>query len=201
MFASCEFLISFWGDLSLSRSEDYCWWMWSLSDGNPLNLQEELFFFFLCCCSGLSSHLSVCGLSPSVWVYLMSSFISAFFSFIFLHVSSPPLTLPLLFVICYGIIRICLLIPGGFSETYAALCDYNGIGCKEEVQWVRRFYCFFLLLVVNHWSNSLFYYFLSFFLFFRMSTPSTILRTTESSTCWISATWIAGDPVSEHPRP
>uniref|UniRef100_A0A3B5LL88 Capping protein regulator and myosin 1 linker 3 n=1 Tax=Xiphophorus couchianus TaxID=32473 RepID=A0A3B5LL88_9TELE len=27
---------------------------------------------------------------------------------------------------------------GGFSETYAALCDYNGIGCKEEVQWVRR---------------------------------------------------------------
>uniref|UniRef100_A0A1A8B709 Leucine rich repeat containing 16B n=1 Tax=Nothobranchius furzeri TaxID=105023 RepID=A0A1A8B709_NOTFU len=26
---------------------------------------------------------------------------------------------------------------GGFSETYAALCDYNGIGCKEEVQWVR----------------------------------------------------------------
>ncbi|KAF3858625.1 hypothetical protein F7725_011826, partial [Dissostichus mawsoni] len=28
---------------------------------------------------------------------------------------------------------------GGFSETYAALCDYNGIGCKEEVQWVRTF--------------------------------------------------------------
>uniref|UniRef100_A0A3B3SCB0 Capping protein regulator and myosin 1 linker 3 n=1 Tax=Paramormyrops kingsleyae TaxID=1676925 RepID=A0A3B3SCB0_9TELE len=24
---------------------------------------------------------------------------------------------------------------GGFSETYAALCDYNGICCKEEVQW------------------------------------------------------------------
>ncbi|XP_038574673.1 capping protein, Arp2/3 and myosin-I linker protein 3 isoform X2 [Micropterus salmoides] len=24
---------------------------------------------------------------------------------------------------------------GGFSETYAALCDYNGIACKEEVQW------------------------------------------------------------------
>ncbi|XP_029286265.1 capping protein, Arp2/3 and myosin-I linker protein 3-like isoform X2 [Cottoperca gobio] len=23
----------------------------------------------------------------------------------------------------------------GFSETYAALCDYNGISCKEEVQW------------------------------------------------------------------
>ncbi|XP_061095070.1 LOW QUALITY PROTEIN: capping protein, Arp2/3 and myosin-I linker protein 3-like [Conger conger] len=27
--------------------------------------------------------------------------------------------------------RVC----GGFSETYAALCDYNGISCKEEVQW------------------------------------------------------------------
>ncbi|XP_035391899.1 capping protein, Arp2/3 and myosin-I linker protein 3 isoform X2 [Electrophorus electricus] len=24
---------------------------------------------------------------------------------------------------------------GGFSETYAALCDYNGISCKEEIQW------------------------------------------------------------------
>ncbi|XP_036969838.1 capping protein, Arp2/3 and myosin-I linker protein 3-like isoform X2 [Acanthopagrus latus] len=24
---------------------------------------------------------------------------------------------------------------GGFSETYSALCDYNGISCKEEVQW------------------------------------------------------------------
>ncbi|XP_056382631.1 capping protein, Arp2/3 and myosin-I linker protein 3 isoform X2 [Hyla sarda] len=26
-------------------------------------------------------------------------------------------------------------ICGGFSETYAALCDYNGVGCREEVQW------------------------------------------------------------------
>ncbi|KAM6453087.1 capping protein, Arp2/3 and myosin-I linker protein 3 isoform 2-T2 [Liasis olivaceus] len=24
---------------------------------------------------------------------------------------------------------------GGFSETYAALCDYNGQSCREEVQW------------------------------------------------------------------
>ncbi|XP_028934274.1 capping protein, Arp2/3 and myosin-I linker protein 3 [Ornithorhynchus anatinus] len=24
---------------------------------------------------------------------------------------------------------------GGFSETYAALCDYNGLCCREEVQW------------------------------------------------------------------
>uniref|UniRef100_A0ABM5EJ41 Capping protein, Arp2/3 and myosin-I linker protein 3 isoform X1 n=1 Tax=Pogona vitticeps TaxID=103695 RepID=A0ABM5EJ41_9SAUR len=26
-------------------------------------------------------------------------------------------------------------ICGGFSETYAALCDYNGQSCREEVQW------------------------------------------------------------------
>ncbi|XP_077155317.1 capping protein, Arp2/3 and myosin-I linker protein 3 isoform X3 [Ranitomeya variabilis] len=26
-------------------------------------------------------------------------------------------------------------ICGGFSETYAALCDYNGVCCREEVQW------------------------------------------------------------------
>lgn len=30
-----------------------------------------------------------------------------------------------------------LLPTGGFSETYAALCDYNGLHCREEVQWVR----------------------------------------------------------------
>lgn len=30
-----------------------------------------------------------------------------------------------------------LRLSGGFSETYSALCDYNGISCKEEVQWVR----------------------------------------------------------------
>lgn len=30
-----------------------------------------------------------------------------------------------------------LPLSGGFSETYSALCDYNGISCKEEVQWVR----------------------------------------------------------------
>ncbi|KAK2495155.1 hypothetical protein MC885_010075, partial [Smutsia gigantea] len=24
---------------------------------------------------------------------------------------------------------------GGFSETYAALCDYNGLHCRDEVQW------------------------------------------------------------------
>uniref|UniRef100_A0A5F8H822 Capping protein regulator and myosin 1 linker 2 n=1 Tax=Monodelphis domestica TaxID=13616 RepID=A0A5F8H822_MONDO len=26
---------------------------------------------------------------------------------------------------------------GGFSETYAALCDYNGFPFREEIQWVR----------------------------------------------------------------
>lgn len=39
------------------------------------------------------------------------------------------------------------LLSGGFSETYAALCDYNGIGCKEEVQWVRRPFRGSLLLI------------------------------------------------------
>eukprot|EP00076_Gallus_gallus_P042926 XP_025008464.1 capping protein, Arp2/3 and myosin-I linker protein 3 isoform X15 [Gallus gallus] len=27
---------------------------------------------------------------------------------------------------------------GGFSDTYAALCDYNGLSCREEVQWGLR---------------------------------------------------------------
>uniref|UniRef100_A0A8D2MKU2 Capping protein regulator and myosin 1 linker 2 n=1 Tax=Zonotrichia albicollis TaxID=44394 RepID=A0A8D2MKU2_ZONAL len=29
----------------------------------------------------------------------------------------------------------CLLLAGGFSETYAALCDYNGFAFREEIQW------------------------------------------------------------------
>lgn len=50
-----------------------------------------------------------------------------------------------------------LCILGGFSETYAALCDYNGIGCKEEVQWVRiLFWLFvFLLALSKHCEDSL----------------------------------------------
>lgn len=32
----------------------------------------------------------------------------------------------------------CLLLAGGFSETYAALCDYNGFAFREEIQWVSR---------------------------------------------------------------
>lgn len=27
--------------------------------------------------------------------------------------------------------------PGGFVETYEALCDYNGFPFLEEIQWVR----------------------------------------------------------------
>lgn len=27
--------------------------------------------------------------------------------------------------------------PGGFLETYEALCDYNGFPFREEIQWVR----------------------------------------------------------------
>uniref|UniRef100_U3JXI0 Capping protein regulator and myosin 1 linker 2 n=1 Tax=Ficedula albicollis TaxID=59894 RepID=U3JXI0_FICAL len=29
----------------------------------------------------------------------------------------------------------CLFFAGGFSETYAALCDYNGFAFREEIQW------------------------------------------------------------------
>lgn len=32
--------------------------------------------------------------------------------------------------------QICLLLAGGFSETYAALCDYNSFAFREEIQWV-----------------------------------------------------------------
>uniref|UniRef100_A0A8C9V2C5 CARMIL pleckstrin homology domain-containing protein n=1 Tax=Scleropages formosus TaxID=113540 RepID=A0A8C9V2C5_SCLFO len=30
---------------------------------------------------------------------------------------------------------------GGFSETYAALCDFNEFPCREEVKWVSRSWC------------------------------------------------------------
>uniref|UniRef100_A0A8C2THI2 Capping protein regulator and myosin 1 linker 2 n=1 Tax=Coturnix japonica TaxID=93934 RepID=A0A8C2THI2_COTJA len=32
-------------------------------------------------------------------------------------------------------LQCCLLFAGGFSETYAALCDYNGFAFREEIQW------------------------------------------------------------------
>lgn len=52
---------------------------------------------------------------------------------------SPPLALFLFLLLpSLLILSLFLLLSGGFSETYAALCDYNGIGCKEEVQWVRK---------------------------------------------------------------
>lgn len=102
-----------------------------------------------------------------------------------------------------SLIRRVWLLSGGFSETYAALCDYNGIGCKEEVQWVRG-----SLLLINRaegqpglclrncptsrWSPSLCS---SVSLCPRMWTPSTTLRTTGSSTYWISAILTAGDSV------
>uniref|UniRef100_A0A8C0F361 Capping protein regulator and myosin 1 linker 2 n=1 Tax=Bubo bubo TaxID=30461 RepID=A0A8C0F361_BUBBB len=31
--------------------------------------------------------------------------------------------------------QVCFLFAGGFSETYAALCDYNGFAFREEIQW------------------------------------------------------------------
>lgn len=85
--------------------------------------------------------LSLCRLaaSHSFWLPLSSlaCTLSPFHSFIW---PLPIFILSLSILICYGLIH-CLLHPsGGFSETYAALCDYNGIGCKEEVQWVRTLY-------------------------------------------------------------
>lgn len=29
-----------------------------------------------------------------------------------------------------------LLCPGGYSDTYAALCDFNEMPLREEIQWV-----------------------------------------------------------------
>lgn len=46
------------------------------------------------------------------------------------------LCVPFFFVSCF-VYSSRLHLSGGFSETYSALCDYNGISCKEEVQWVR----------------------------------------------------------------
>lgn len=71
--------------------------------------------------------------------------------------SSPPnvpdrLTLPVISVlrpcsVFHSSALFASVLSGGFSETYAALCDYNGIGCKEEVQWVRRLCCRSLLFI------------------------------------------------------
>lgn len=110
--------------------------------GNPINLQEELFHGAI-----LSSHLNFYSQSLSLSAdylcralphFLFHLWPARSLSFSLLHTSSARLN-PVL-VISY-LCRIDLLSPhlsGGFSETYAALCDYNGIGCKEEVQWVRK---------------------------------------------------------------
>ncbi|CAD7691390.1 unnamed protein product [Nyctereutes procyonoides] len=37
--------------------------------------------------------------------------------------------------VCPGPGQLMFCLTGGFSETYAALCDYNGLHCREEVQW------------------------------------------------------------------
>lgn len=69
----------------------------------------------------------------------------------------------------------------------------------EKVLLLLFFYIFcweplIILFLILSYALFLFY----FFAFSRMWTPSTILRTTESSTCWISATWTAGNSVSKH---
>uniref|UniRef100_A0A3Q3WA78 Uncharacterized protein n=1 Tax=Mola mola TaxID=94237 RepID=A0A3Q3WA78_MOLML len=63
-------------------------------------------------CISLSSHRRRMQLFASTPSFLLSLFV--------LLLLVPPSRLPL---------------SGGFSETYSALCDYNGISCKEEVQW------------------------------------------------------------------
>lgn len=171
--------------------------------------------------------LSLCQLaaSHSFWLPLSSLACTPFHSFIW---PLPIIILSLSILICYGLIHCLLHLSGGFSETYAALCDYNGIGCKEEVQWVRTLYrlyrsssvcCAFNILLSSfaqlekHWNR--FYvpvpylcyrffflssFFLSFLLCSRMLTPSTTLRTTGSSIYWISAILTAGETVYCHPN-
>lgn len=111
-----------------------------------------------------------------------------------------------LFVFC-PVFSSCPPLSGGFSETYAALCDYNGISCKEEVQWVRavglclcRCECFCVVhtALFTKWGGS---YTAANRLMGnvapRMWTPSITPRTTESLTCWTSATWRAGEGEKE----
>ncbi len=124
------------GDSSLSGSEDQSCWMHSPSAGNPINLQEELFHGAI-----LSSHLNIYSQSVSLcWRSVSRSFWHPLSS-LTCSVLSPALFYPCRFLPLLVLVWIhlfsSLFLSGGFSETYAALCDYNGIGCKEEVQWVR----------------------------------------------------------------
>lgn len=173
--------------------------------------------------------LSLCRLaaSHSFWLPLSSLACTPFHSFIG---PLPIIILSLSILICYGLIHCLLHLSGGFSETYAALCDYNGIGCKEEVQWVRTLYrlyrsssvsCAFNILLSSfaqlekHWHRfyvtvpylcslsvtvSFSSHLFSFLLCSRMLTPSTTLRTTGSSIYWISAILTAGETVYCHPN-
>lgn len=80
-------------------------------------------------------------LTMCVALFLTSSFISGLRSLSLsfsLHTSSARLNPVLVISYLCWIDLLSLHLSGGFSETYAALCDYNGIGCKEEVQWVRK---------------------------------------------------------------
>lgn len=136
---SCWRLILKW-----VRSPKLCW-MHFPSVGNPINLQEELFHGAI-----LSSHLNIYSQSADYLCLTLSDFffdlcpctLSPFHSFIR---PLPIFIISLACLICCSLLWIDLLssplhVAGGFSETYAALCDYNGIGCKEEVQWVRTMY-------------------------------------------------------------
>lgn len=130
------------GDSSLSGSEDQSCWMHSSFAGNPINLQEELFHGAI-----LSSHLNFYSQSLSLRAdylcralphFLFHLWPALSLSFSLLHTSSARLNPVLVISYLCWIDLLSLHLSGGFSETYAALCDYNGIGCKEEVQWVRK---------------------------------------------------------------
>uniref|UniRef100_A0A671X7F4 Capping protein regulator and myosin 1 linker 3 n=1 Tax=Sparus aurata TaxID=8175 RepID=A0A671X7F4_SPAAU len=107
--------------------------------GNPINLQEELFHGAI-----LSSHLNFYSQSLSLRAdylcralphFLFHLWPALSLSFSLLHTSSARLNPVLVISYLCWIDLLSLHLSGGFSETYAALCDYNGIGCKEEVQW------------------------------------------------------------------
>lgn len=134
------------GDTSLSGSEDP-----KLLDALPLLLVILLIYKKSCNTFISPQYLQPISLplfwlsgSRSYWLPLSSlaCTLSPFHSFICpLHI----FILSLSFLISNALVLIDLLscslhLSGGFSETYAALCDYNGIGCKEEVQWVRTLF-------------------------------------------------------------
>lgn len=111
---------------------------------------------------------------------------------------------PLLFLLFFLFLSPRPPLSGGFSETYSALCDYNGISCKEEVQWVRavglclcRCECFWVLRIstvrTNVGGRTLQHTGSRLMSLPRTWTPSITPRTTASLTCWTSATWRAGE--------